>query len=116
MKEILIIKTDGTVERETLTGNGSEQFATIQKVVEGWVERAPLEDYTLLMWVNEEGKLKGLPHNPLAQRLWDKEWGAGTDTIVGNVVITGDDDEEGETGGLPEGVADRLMKTLGVLT
>lgn len=116
MKEILIIKTDGTVERETLSGNGSEQFATIQKAVEGWVERVPLEDYTLLMWVNEEGKLKGLPHNRLAQQLWDKDWGEGSDYIVGNVVITGDDGEEGETGGLPEGVADRLMNTLGVLT
>lgn len=116
MKEILIIKTDGTVERETLSGNGSEQFAMIQKAVDGWVERVPLEDYTLLMWVNEEGKVRGLPANRLATLLWEKEYGIGTDVMVGNVVITGDDTGEGETGGLPEGVAERLMRTLGVLT
>lgn len=112
MKEAIIIKTDGTVERVTLSGDGSEEFAMIQKAVEGWVQRVPLEDYTLLMWLNEEGKIHGLPHNPLAQRLWDKDWGAGIERIVGNVVITGDDSDEGETGGLPEGVADRLVSML----
>ena len=114
MKEILIITTDGQVERGTLPGNPEKEFEVIRNTVEGHVERVPLEDYTLLMWLNEEGKIKGLPHNRLAQRLWDSSWGAGTDYVVGNVVITGDDTEEGETGSLPEGVADRLMAYLGV--
>ena len=114
MKEILIITTDGQVEQGTLPEDPEKEFEVIRNTVEGHVERAPLEDYTLLMWVNEEGIPKGLPHNPLAQRLWDKDWGAGTGWIVGNVVITGDDTEEGETGSLPEGVADRLMAYLGV--
>lgn len=112
MREILTISTDGTVEKVTLTD--PDDYHTISGVIGGHVERVPLENYTLLMWVNEEGKLKGLPHNPVAQKLWDKEWGAGTDYVVGNVVITGDDTSEGETGSLPEGVADRLMAYLGV--
>jgi hypothetical protein len=112
MSDVVIIKTDGTVEAHKLSGDLTADFNLIRNAVEGFVERVPISDYTQLMWVNEEGKLRGLPHNPKAQTLWDSQWGAGTDRIVGNVVITGDDTEEGETGTLPEGEAERLVALL----
>ena len=37
-----------------------------------------------------------LPHNPFGQALWEKSYGR-TDYIVGDVVITGGVDDEGET-------------------
>jgi len=112
MSDIVIIKTDGTVEAQKLSGDMTADFNLISKTVDGFVERAPIANYTQLMWVNEEGKIQGLPHNPKAQRLWDEAWGEGSDYIVGNVVITGDDTDEGETGKLPEGEAERLVALL----
>lgn len=112
MKEILVITADGQVLLKTLSGDSTADWKLMTDAVGGYVERVPLEDYTLLMWVNEEGKLRGLPHNPLAQRLWDKSWGVGTDYVVGDVVITGDDTDEGETGGLPADVTNRLVLEL----
>lgn len=112
MSDIVIIKTDGTVEAQKLSGDSTADFNLIGGVVDGFVERAPIANYTQLMWVNEEGKIRGLPHNPKAQRLWNEAWGEGSDYIVGNVVITGDDTEEGETGVLPEGEAQRLVELL----
>ena len=56
----------------------------------------------MTMWCNEEGKLIGLPHNPYAQFMWDKAFGAHTDYIVGDVVLTGGTDSEGYTLGLTD--------------
>jgi hypothetical protein len=44
------------------------------------------------MWCNEEGKLTGLPVNPVATAMWTRYFGE-TDVIVGNVVFTGGADE-----------------------
>jgi hypothetical protein len=51
------------------------------------------------LWVNEEGKLDNLPQNPIGTSLWVDEYGY-TDVIVGNIIITGGTDENGETLGL----------------
>jgi hypothetical protein len=61
----------------------------LKKEVGGWVEVVHLEmESTLVqMWLNEEGLLKRLPYNSLATHLY------GHSHIVGNVVITGLDDE-----------------------
>jgi hypothetical protein len=32
-------------------------------------------------------KLKRLPHNAEAQKVWDESWGEGTDYIVGNAIL-----------------------------
>ena len=64
-------------------------LAFLQKEVGGWVEVVHLEmENTLIqMWVNEEGLLQRLPYNSLATHLY------GHSHIVGNVVITGLDDD-----------------------
>lgn len=61
----------------------------LQTEVGGWVEVVHLEmaDTLIQMWLNEEGLLHGLPYNSLATHLY------GHSHLVGNVVITGLDDE-----------------------
>ena len=65
---------------------------TLQAAVGGWVECVSFSDYE--MWVNEEGKLVGLPVNEAATAIWEMEYGA-TDVIMGNVLMTGIADEDG---------------------
>jgi hypothetical protein len=87
----LKITTDGNVvELDSLT------LAVLQESVGGYVQVIDIRD-DVVMWCNEEGKLEGLPHNPVGQTLWNGTYGAGTDYIVGNVVFTGGSDEDGET-------------------
>jgi antibiotic biosynthesis monooxygenase (ABM) superfamily enzyme len=64
----------------------------MQEAVEGYIECVTLDGFE--MWVNEEGKLRGLPVNEVATALWESVYGA-TDVIVGNVLITGMADDEG---------------------
>jgi hypothetical protein len=57
----------------------------------------------LTLWLNEEGKIRGLPHNFFGQFLWDNFLPVyQEDFIVGDIVITGGQDEEGNTLGLTE--------------
>lgn len=69
----------------------------MQKIVEGYIETVPLllpdslsgeENVKLLMIVNEEGKLMGLPRNRQASIL------SAADRIVGNAIIAGARGEE----------------------
>ena len=99
------IPADTGAELEELAVPLGGTASALSKGVEGWYECIcfPAE---FDMWLNEEGKLEQLPHNPRAQRLWDRYFGPGTDWLVGPVVITGCVDEEGETLGLtPEQIA-----------
>lgn len=97
-KTALQVKTSGEVTELDLT---SDSLTTLQTAVGGWVQAIDLAS-DLSMWCNEEGKLTGLPHNPYAQFMWDKVFGAHTDYIVGDVVLTGGTDSEGETIGLTQ--------------
>lgn len=93
----LVLTTDNTVKVEQDTEE-FVSYATLSRSVGGMIEAVTLSD-TLTMWVNEEGKLDGLPVNEYATRLFASELGA-VDIIVGNVIITGGADENGETLGL----------------
>lgn len=86
----LKITTDGNVQELD-----SISLAVLQESVGGYVQAIDLRD-DVTMWCNEEGKLEGLPHNPVGQALWAQAFGA-TDYIVGNVVFTGGADKDGET-------------------
>jgi hypothetical protein len=94
-RKALVINTDGTVAVIDPT------LDALQAAVGGWVQAVDLTD-TLTLWVNEEGKMVGLPYNPYAQALWNDTYGRGTDYLVGNAVITGGTDEDGETLGLDD--------------
>lgn len=81
---------------------------TLQEAVGGLIQAVDLTP-RLTMWCNEEGKLMGLPVNPVATAMWTRYFGE-TDVIVGDVVFTGGSDEEGETTALLSHDADSIKK------
>ena len=97
-KKALQIKTTGEVVAIDITADSLEY---LQTAVGGWVQAIDIAT-DMTMWCNEEGKLIGLPHNPYAQFMWDKAFGAHTDYIVGDIVLTGGTDSEGYTLGLTD--------------
>lgn len=98
MKLALRITSKGEVTELDLT---SKELPTLQEAVGGLIEAINLAT-DLTMFCNEEGKLLDLPHNPFAQYLWDKRFGAHLDYIVGDIVLTGGADDEGEMLGLSD--------------
>ena len=105
----ITLDTEGNAKEIQLSENES-QLSKLQEAVGGMVQAV---DFTadLTLWCNEEGKLYGLPINPMATFLWEKSFGL-TDFICGNVIFTGGTGEEGETLGLNEETAKELRNFL----
>ncbi len=83
----LLIAPSGSV-REIHPAHGVPCFTTgeLHELVDGWLECIHLPDGRL-MWINEEGKLRGLPSNPLATLL-ARSVLQPFDYIVGPAVVT----------------------------
>lgn len=98
----IVLHVDSTEEPVDID-RGAE-LETLQGIVGGYIEAvAGNPDYTLTFWINEEGKLLGLPPNRRATLLW---WRAfpqmiGRDILCGPAVLTGGPDGRGETKSLP---------------
>jgi hypothetical protein len=105
MKTAFKITTDGWVTKLDLS---TEPLATLQQGVGGLVQAVDLSE-RLTMWLNEEGKVLGQAHNPYGQFFWDKLFGVHTDYIVGDIVISGGTDEDGNTLGLTEQQVEWVM-------
>lgn len=95
-KQALVIKTAG--ELEVVSFTAETEYEVIKKAVGGYLEIVRLSP-TMTMWTNEEGKLDRLPVNHRATAIWTYYFGA-TDIIVGDVVITGGTDTDGNCLGL----------------
>jgi hypothetical protein len=93
-----IVKVDGS--REVVEFEKGESYDVLSKAVGGYIECVRLAD-NLDMWVNEEGKLVGLPVNEYGTLFYQEIHGA-TDIICGDVIFTGGADDEGETLGLSD--------------
>ena len=74
--------------------------APMQGLVEGYFEVIRLADQSW-MFVNEEGRLRGLPANPRASAIAQRP-------IVGSVVVAGPDFIEGEPSDAPAFYLDLL--------
>jgi len=98
-KVALLVRTNGTTER--LTYDQDTEYQTLSGGVGGFIEVVTLSP-DLTLWVNEEGKMRGLPVNTVASRWYDNRFGAGYDIMVGDAVFTGGTDEEGYTMSLTE--------------
>jgi hypothetical protein len=87
------VNTDFTTEILDLE---TDSLTQLQEAVGGLIQAVDLrEDLTL--WCNEEGKLiNGMEPNVIGTHLWEKSFGM-TDIIMGDIVLTGPSDEEGET-------------------
>jgi len=111
MKTALRINTDFTTEVLDLSSN---EYAQLRDAVGGLIQPVDLKP-DLTLWCNEEGKLiNGMEVNVIGTHLYEKSY-AMTDVIMGNIVLTGGTDDEGETLPLPstwlayvEEIAERL--------
>lgn len=85
----------------------------LQSFVGGWVQVVPLAGSLsgLSMWLNEEGKFSDLPVNELATAIWEDSYGK-TDFIVGNVLITGGENYDGEIESLTSEQTDTIMEVI----
>ena len=76
--------------------DGDRYLGELRELVGGDIESVPLERYAMTMYVNENGKLEGLPRNNRATVL--ANWAAAIradDIIGGDVVLTGPLDASG---------------------
>ena len=99
MKHAIALETDGTIR--TVVLDEASEYDELVKLVGGYLEAVTLRNGHTL-WVNEEGKIQRLPYNRTAQAVFDHNFGPGVDIILGNAVIMGDVDEDGNTLGLTE--------------
>lgn len=88
-----------------LTSEKGDTYRTIRDAVGGPIEPVPVEDHVL--YVHEEGKLLGLPLNDLATRL-TRDFLSPWDLIVGDAVLAGPTDDEGEDTSVQESMLRRL--------
>ena len=112
MKKALAITTLGEA---TIIDINDDSLEKLQKAVGGYVQAVDLCE-GVTMWCNEEGKMMSLPHNPFGQAFWEtafpvSEFGR-TDYIVGDIVLTGGVDDEGDTLGLTSEEIDELLKSV----
>jgi len=86
---VVTLLLDGTVNWVDL-GFSAEIYPFLSQTVGGYIEAVPLET-NCTMYINEEGKLRGLPINYVANLLAHK-LNSGLreyDYIVGNAVVCG---------------------------
>lgn len=93
------IKAEGEAGIVDYPADSSYEF--LRDSVHGYIECLDFEyrGVQATLWLNEEGKLVGLPYNPVATQ-YVRSIIMPHDYIVGDVVLTGLPDEEGNTTGL----------------
>lgn len=89
-----------------------DRLRYLQKAVGGWIEAVSIEDVLTdsgrvhvpaTVWVNEEGKLDGLPVNPRATDLCALTIGGWfADVICGDAVVLGPPDARGDETTCPD--------------
>lgn len=100
--DVVTIGIDGSLTSETID-NGC---TPLQERVGGYIEAVSSDDDQVTLWINEEGKLMGLPVNELGTTLWHvlSPGMAGVDVLCGPVVVSGGTDPEGDTLSIPDGL------------
>jgi hypothetical protein len=84
-----------------------DSLDSFQNEVGGYIELVPYPGRNdVTVYINEEGKLIGLPANVIATVILKPRL---DDIIVGNAVICGFDPETGETTDIPEDLFDHLV-------
>jgi hypothetical protein len=92
MKKAKWIMADGKILEVAPANNTYFELEELQTFVGGYIEFIyPPAVTHAVMVVNEEGKLRGLPHNDLATRMWQQfahpESERMNDPVVGNVLL-----------------------------
>lgn len=95
------------MEKEIVVFPIGDSYKTLSDAVGGWIECVRLSENEDL-WCNENGIAEGLPLNMIATAIYSETFNA-TNPIVGDVIITGGADEEGETLGLSDELVEKWM-------
>lgn len=96
----LRITIDGEVEPFQMDATDGR---ALPNAVGGYIEMVTSADGRLVFWVNENGKLDGLPFNGVATKLLWRFNPAflGQDFLCGPVVLTGNSDVNGDVTSIP---------------
>ena len=93
MSKALLINEDGTTQKIDYT-----DYKELQKFVGGWIEGIHIGKNGFA-YIDEEGKLKKKPINPLATKIWHESLRKNNlttnDFIVGKMILTGPADDDG---------------------
>ena len=96
-QKAVIISTEG--HKSVVEFEFCKSYQILSDAVGGMIECGGLKDADL--WCNENGISEGLDLNMFASAIYSDAFGAGN-PILGNVIITGSVDAEGETLGLTD--------------
>ena len=113
----LTVHIDGRIEqKEKPARAGPDGDAAIlrfmQQEVGGYIELVPHRDASISCFVNEEGKLIGLPPNALATAFFGPGGLFRGDYIAGPLLIMGGVDSYGNTLGMTQAKAREVRTTL----
>ena len=96
-QKAVIISTEG--HKSVVEFEFGKSYELLSNAVGGMIECVGLKDADL--WCNENGIAEGLDLNMIASAIYSEAFGA-SNPILGNVIITGGADAEGETLGLTD--------------
>lgn len=117
MKAIRLLRLPADPARPiTLESVGGNLYSALVKAVGGWIEPVsfsePMTGARCTMYVNEEGKLLGLPVNQVATILTRRLAGLN-DVIVGDAAVAGPLGDDGEHLDFSDGTATALTDWIG---
>jgi hypothetical protein len=96
-QKAVIISTEG--HKSVVEFEFGKSYQLLSDAVGGMIECVGLKDADL--WCNENGIAEGLDLNMIASAIYSEAFNA-SNPILGNVIITGSVDAEGETLGLTD--------------
>jgi hypothetical protein len=96
-QKAVVISTDG--HKGVVEFEFGKSYELLSNAVGGMIECVSLKDADL--WCNENGIAEGLELNMIASAIYSEAFNA-SNPILGNVIITGSVDDEGETLGLTD--------------
>lgn len=103
----LRVNTDNSTELIDLA-RGEDGYTQLHNAVGGYIEMVPLMGEVTIV-VNEEGKIRRLPFNQVATSVWETFYGR-TDVMVGDAVLVGPADDDGEPTDVPDHVVESVTQ------
>lgn len=114
--KFLLIPANSDLPLKLINIKEGDTLEALQNGVGGYIERIPTPTDEINIWGNEEGKILNLPVNSRATLFWNQIYNNPlSDVLVGNVVITGGPDRNGDTTGVPESVI-KAMTAVNTIT
>jgi len=107
----VVVIPAGQAQPPRLERLDASDLAGFQGLVGGLIERVGLSEPDACVWVNQEGKARGLAVNPRATAvMWlHNEPMRGWDVFVGDAFITGPADDEGHLTDTPSALVTLLL-------